>query len=359
MKRYLLPAVLLLAVIGLAYLAVFRSARPRVLARVEGELLSPPSGNGRWVAWLEGDSQEARLVVARRHRDRPRVAFSAAGLSGLAVAGDSAFLTRTTEAAGGEPEVSLLRVDLSGGAAEEVGRIERSARQIVWGDGWLCWREYWEAALPDVSFVVAAAPLTVVRACREDGRDLHTLDAVTAGGRDSGDHLELIGIASQHAYWLDRRAAGDVDSTAIRRIALPDGRPQVLAREPGRRTAALSRRALFWSAPSLEAAEPMQFASVKRLRLDDPETKVIADWLDSRVAVLASETDAYAQGRHWLWRLGDGRGKQRHLCGVAAGQGGAVVLGDEEYLVIRSAGGLSVARRPLTCSARVRTVFSL
>jgi len=357
MRRHLPAAVVLLVVVGLGYLAAVHSARPRVVARVDGRLLSPPSGQGQWVGWLEGEAQKGRLVAGRRRGGRTRIAFSSAGLSGLAVVGDSAFLSEATQAETGATEVSLLRVDLADGTSEKLVELARSADQIVAGDGWLCWHEYWEAGLPGVDFVVAAAPLNVVRACPETGGSVSTLAVLRADPLQMADRPELVGISDGHAYWLERQLAGGLESTVVRRAAVADGEPETLLRERGRRTAALSSQALLWTAPSLEAAEPMTFAAVKRMGLEGGEPRVIADWLSPQTRVLASEANAYAQGREWLWGLGMSRDEQRPLREGPGGIATGVVLGDQEYLVIRSAGGYAIARRPITWWARVRGLF--
>jgi hypothetical protein len=357
MRRHLPAAAVLLVVVGLGYLAAVRSARPRVIARVDGRVLSPPSGEGQWVGWLEGDAQKGRLVAARRRGGRARIAFSSAGLSGLALVGDSAFVSKTTKGEGGATEISLLRVDLADGTSAELVALGRSADQIVAGDGWLCWHEYWEAGLPGVDFVVAAAPLNVVRACPEAGGSVSTLAVLRADPLQVADRPKLVGIRDGRAYWLERRLAGGLENTVIRRAAVAGGEPETLLRERGRRTAALSSQALLWTAPSLEAAEPAGFAAVKRMGLDGGEPRVIGDWLEPGTTVLASDANAYAQGREWLWRLGMSREGQRPLHEAPRGLVTAAILGDQEYFVIRSAGGLAIARRPLTWWARVRGLF--
>ncbi len=354
MKRHLVAALVLLVVCGMGYFAAVQSARPRVVARVDGRVLSPPSGQGRWVAWLEGEAQKGRLVTARRGGGRTRIAFSSAGMSGLAVAGGSAFLSAAAKPEGGATEVSLLRVDLAEGTSEELAPLGRGADQIVSGDGWLLWREYWEAGVPGVDFIVAAAPLDVVRACPETGGSVSTLAVLRADPLEVADRPELVGIADGHAYWLERQLFQGVETSVIRRAAVPDGEPETVARERGRRTAALSSMALLWTAPSQEAGEPSQHATVKRMGLDGGEPRVIADWLEPRTSVLTSDGRVYAQEQTRLWGLGTSRDEQRPLSDAPPGMVTAGIFGDQEYFVIRSSGGLAIARKPLTWWARVR-----
>ncbi len=365
MKRRLLAVAVLLAVAGAVTIAAVRSVRPRVLSEVEGWVLSPPTGSDRWVAWLEGDEAECRLMAARRHGGRARVALTGRVLSGLAVTGDSAFVTRADEPEGDEAGASLLRVDLRTGTSEVLARLTTGAqskldcRQIAFGDGWLCWREEREAALPEVPFVVAAAALTVLRARSTNGvDDVHTLAIVSARPRGGKGQTELVGIAGAQAYWLERRTSGSSETTVLRRVALPRGEPETLIREAGRRAAVLTQDALVWTAASLEGAEASQFLAVKQRSLRNGAVKVIADWLSTSGELQASRDEVYVQGRSWLWRLGSERGEQRRLRRCPGGFVTARVVGDEQYLVLRSRDGLAVAARPLTWWSRIRSFIT-
>ena len=356
MKRYLFP-VLLLVLAGLGLAVAARPTRPRLLARVEGKVLTPPTGQDGWIAWLEENGGEARLVVTRKRESHPRVALAGVGLSGLAVVENFAFLTTTGEAETGGPRARLLRVDLRDGKSETLALLAKPADQLTCGGGWLCWRETREAALPGVPFVAAGAPLTVIRASPEDGKRSHIVATVLGQGSDSGNQVELLGIAAGYAYWLQRVQGGLVGSTLIQRAELPDGSPEAVTREPGRRTAALTEGALLWTAPSLEAAEPNHFSAVKRRALEGSDIQVIADWLTSDAVVLTSRTDAYVQERNRLCRLGGQRGQQHVQYKGPPRVLTARLLDDEEYLVMRSGGSLLVAKRPLTLRARVRNLL--
>lgn len=357
MRRDLLAAAVLLILAAMALLVTTWPVRPRPLAHVQGKVLSPPTGDEGWVAWLDGDPDEGRLVAARRPGATARVILTGAGLSGLAVAGHAAFLTRTEEPASGNPRTSLLRVDLRDGASQMLAEVPRGADETVSGEGWLCWREDREAALPEVPFVVAAAPLTAVRACPEAADDIRTLAVITGEASPAAAHVELLGIVRQNAYWLERSGVGRSASTVIRRAALPDGQPEAVVREQGRRSAVLTEDALLWTAPSLEAAAPSQSAAVKRRPFGESDAKVIADWLSPDGVLLASHGGVYVQERYRLWRLGGERGRQRVLF---EGPGGVVtgrVLGDQQYLVMRSGRPVVVATRPLTWWARARALL--
>jgi len=288
------------------------------------------------------------------------VALIGRGLSGLAVAEDSAFVTRADESEEDEAGASLLRVDLRTGTSEALARLTTGAEQIAFGDGWLCWREEREAALPEVPFVVAAAPLTVLRARSTNGSgDVHTLAIMGGRPGEGKGRAELVGVAEAEAYWLERRTSGSSETTVFRRVALPRGEPETLIREAGRRAAVLTQDALVWTAPSLEGAESNQFVAVKRRSLRNGAVKVIADWLSTTGELQASHDEVYVQGRSWLWHLGSERGEQRRLRRRPGRFVTGRVVGDEQYLVLRSRDRLAVAARPLTWWSRIRSFIPL
>jgi len=112
------------------------------------------------------------------------------------------------------------------------------------------------------------------------------------------------------------------------------------------------------TAPSLDAGEANAFASVKRLRIDESEPQVIADWLSPSAVVLLSQGRVYAQDRSGLWRLGSQRKDQRRLFSAPVGVRAVSAIGDQEFLVMRQQGRSAVAARPLTWWARTRAAVS-
>lgn len=329
----------------------------RVVAEVKGEILALPVGGGRWVAWLEGEKGEARLMVARRYGGRPVAVLSAAELSGLAMSGETAYLTRKTGAERRQV-AELVRVRLPERKPMVIAAVPRLASQIAAGDGWVCWREDHEADLPGVPFAVAGAPMTVIRAVLESGGEPEAVAAVTgvtAGPRSGG--LDLLGVAAKGLYWVQRTGLGSAAATAVRRADLPAGKTGIVVMEPGWRPVALGRGALFWTVPSLEAAAPDQFAAVKQARLDGPGAKVIADWLGSGARLMVTSAGVYAQDRELLWDLGGSRGEQRVVARGLGWVSSATMVGDEQYLVMESKAGTQIAGRPVTWGARLRSLL--
>ena len=374
MRRHRIAALVLVIAAGLAVLLTVRSAQPRRLGYVTGQIMSPPVGTAAparagWVAWIEEDylggggaalHPECRLMAARWPSRRARPALTAPTLAGLAVFGDVAFV--------GQPEgpnTQLLRLRLPSGSPELVASTHGPVAQIVASKDWLCWREHRPAGLPGVPFVVAGAPINVIRACPPSG--LPGQEGQVALVTPLTGSVELLGVSGSEVYWLERRGdglpaqgrhasgpAGASATTVIRRTPLPQGEPETLVTEAGSRTAALSGDSLVWTAPSLEAGDPGQFCAVKRRLLTGGETTVIGDWLDPHCVVLASAGGVYAQDRYHLWRLGSQRPDQRALYVVSSALSNSSIIGDEQYTVLGTTGTQSIAARPLTWWARVR-----
>ena len=338
--------------VGLAVVATVRSGQPRRVAEVKGEVISGPVGTEGWVAWIEGDEQGCRLRAARGG-GRPMLAAPA--LSGLAVAGETAFLTRAEG-----PETELLKVSLRSGSTERIAALTGPAAQMVAGGEWLCWREHRPAGLPGVPFVAAGAPINVIRARKQAGGQVSLVTPVTGA-------VELVGVRGDDLYWVERYGEGPGASTLIRRARLPHGEPETLVTEKGWRTAALAEdarhtfggQALVWTAPSAEGAAPEQFCAVKRQALGGAETvlahpEVAGDWLDPRASLLVSQQGIYVQDRYHLWRLGRERSDQRAVYPVPSALTSSSLVGDEQYLVLGGPGRQVVAVRAVGFWGRVR-----
>ena len=347
-RDVIIVAVLLLA--GLAYLSTGRWAGPRLLCQVTGRVLSPPVGAGRWVAWLEGDEKERRLVVTARSGGERRTVLAAAELSGLAVRGETAYVTRSE----GNGRAELLEVSLPGGGTKTAAELPEGADQIACAGGWVVWRRSREPGLPGVPFVAAAAPVTVIRA-RPVGRGPVRVAAVVSGEGSSKEGFDLLGVAGDRAYWLERSAAPN-ERTWIRRAPCPGGEVETIAEEPGIRSAALEDGVLLWTGPSLEAGSAMSCSSVKRMDVEKGGSEVIADWLGRETVVLLSSGEGYGQEQGSLWRLGGKRGEQRRLSIGPPGLMSGRVIGDEEFIFLRGGAQMALAKRPLSLWSRIRSL---
>lgn len=353
MKRYIGAAVLL-AVLAAATVGVAAHwSGPRTVAHVRGVLATSLLPGEEWVVWLERGEGETRLTAAPVTGGEAKTVLSGQ-LSGLAVSGNSAFVSRTTDTG-----AELLGVGLPEGETQRLLSLARPADQIVRGAGWLCWRERAAQPLAGVPFVAAAAPLNVVRARRDTGEDVTTLAAVLERGAGAAAALELVGIAEGCAYWLERAEEGVTSSTAVRRMALPDGEIETIAREEGRRTAALGPDAVLWTGPSLEAASAGHLASVKRRPLAGADVEIVGDWLSADAAVMSAGERAYAQEETRVWALSADRRKQRVVWRAPRPIRGAAVAGGKQYLVIGSGGAATISARGLTWWGRVRSLLGL
>jgi hypothetical protein len=344
---------LLILIVALAGLAFIHSGQLRYVAAVGGDVASVATGDGRWIAWVERESDKARLVAVRHRGDRARVFLTADHLSGLAVAHDGVFVTRSHQVEGGRTAAELLHVDLLSGRADRVAALPSVAEEIVAGDGFVCWRERRGPALQNVHFVAAAAPLDVLRTY--DARSERTRALAVIAGRTAApaDGVSLVAVAGEHIYWFERRESAAGRETLIRRAALPDGGAETLAREPGFRHAALAHDSILWTAPSLEAPRERSRSAVKRLFFRDSVPHTIADWLGSDGELQVSRDRIYFRERARLWRLGDVRGEQRARSWGLPGTVNARIVDGEEYVFVRTGSGLAVATRPLSLSARL------
>lgn len=344
---------LLIPIVASAGLTFIQSGQLRYVAAVGGDVASIATGGGRWIAWVERESGEARLVAVRHRGDRARVLVTADHLSGLAVADDAVFVTRSDQVEGEQLAAELLHVDLLSGRADHIALLPSLAEEIVAGDGYVCWREHRGPALQGVRFVAAAAPLDVLRMYDARSERTHTLAVIPGRTAAPADDVGLVAVAGEHLYWFERRESAAGRETLIRRAALPDGGAETLAREPGFRHVALAHDSILWTAPSLEAPRERSCSAVKRLFFRDSVPHTIADWLGSDGELQVSGDGIYFRERARLWRLGDARGEQRARSWRLPGAVNALIVDDEEYVFVRTGSGLAVASRPLSLCARL------
>jgi hypothetical protein len=228
---------------------------------------------------------------------------------------------------------------------------------MVSGDGWLCWREDRPAALRGVPFVIAGAGASVLRAVPVAGGDVVSVATLTAEPSLPGAGTDLLGIVRGHAYWMERRGLGAGATSIIRRAELPDGERQVVARERGWRSAALTEEALLWTTPSLESSDPNQFSAVMRLPHQTVQPEPIGDWLGRDAVLLTWQHSIYARDVNHVWRLGDTRGRQKPVARRLQAMLSGGIAGDQEYLLIRSGDRRVIVKRPLTVWARLRNLL--
>lgn len=350
--KKLLLLVVLIPLAALVSFALLHSADLRYVAAVRGNLVSLAAGGG-WIAWVEREDGEARLVAVRHGSDHARVLLTAPQLSGLAVSHESAYVTRSHRAEHGQVSAELLRVDLTSGHAEGLASVPWPAEEIAAGEAFVCWREHRGPALPKVRFVAAAAPVDVIRAYDPRAADVRTLAVIPGSPGPSSDEVRLIQTAGECLYWLERRGGPAGRETLIQRMSLVDGRSGTLAREPGMRHAVIAGDAILWTTASLEAPAQRSYSAVMRLFFGDSVPHAIADWLGSSGELEASDGVVYFRERTRLWRLGDARGEQRASARAVPGAVGSQIVGDVEYTFVRTRPGLTLATRPLTWRARL------
>lgn len=350
---------LLIPLLAAAGLAVLSSGRLKYVAAVGGDVVAVATADSGWITWVERETSEGRLVAVRHRGNRARVLLRADHLSGLAVADDGVFVTRSHQIERERPAAELLHVDLLSGRADHIAALPSVAEEIVAGDGYVCWREHRGPALQNVHFVAAAAPLDVLRVYDAREEAIRTLAIIPGRAAQPAESVSLVAVADERVYWLERREGTAGRETLIRRAALPDGGAETLAREPGFRHAAITSDALLWTAPSPEALREHSYAAIKRLFLRDTVPHVIADWLVSDGELQVANGTVYFRERTRLWRLGDARGEQRARPWIVPGAVKTRVVGDDAYVFMRTRSGLAVGRKPLTWPARLLRMLGL
>lgn len=353
MRRYLIVAALIAA--GLVCVRLFLSARPRVLAVLDGSARSRLAMSGRWLVWLESDEQESRLMIVPRRGGRSRAVLRSPRLSGLAVGDDTAYVSRSPGPGG--RRAGLLAVSLRTGAAKALAELPEEADEIVCSGRWIAWRRLRQPSLSGIPFLAAAAPMTAIRATPVEGGSINIVAVLRGEASSRSEDIRLLGVTGDSVYWHERHRARPADQTLIRHASCAGAGTETVVTEAGSRSAALAGDVLAWTAPSLEAGSPSSFAAVKRMVLGRPGFQVIADWLDPGVMPMLTATGrAYAQERGSLWRLGDRREAQRRLFTGPTQVVSPVVSDHEQFMFLRRRSQTVVAKRPLSLWARVRSL---
>jgi hypothetical protein len=348
MPRRLLPLLALISV-ALAILIGLRWGKPRVIARAGSTIAGAPAGEGATIAWIERDGESSHLRV-KRGRGAPVDVVSRGVVSGLAVQ-DGQIIASVADSPGG---VATLRAMPIRGEGKDVAALSAPAREILVGDGWICWAAGGEPRLPAAPFIAAAGPVVVVGAIPEKGGA-----PVAVTGQLGSAQADLVGVAGGKVYWLERERRGGRLVTRVMGRAPQGSAPEVLAEEPGDRSAVLLRDRLAWTAPSQESASPEAFVSVKVRPLAGGEAKVVADWLGSGARLLASGDHLYAQDSECLWRIGEARGTQQVIYDRSYGAGRAALIGGSEYLVADEGRRAVLLARGVTWTAKLRHALGL
>lgn len=371
MRRNIISAVAFLAAIGLAWLAYRESGRARVVAEPSGAgtQLMLPTGQAGAVAWIEsaisssGGAGEGtdRVMLARRWR-RPRQIASGSEITAVAVDGSRVLVAGRQPGQG----AALTSIDIGSNKQEALAVLKGRAEKVVSAAGVAAWMERREAAVPAAPFVVAAAPVTVIRLVAENAGGHVTVAAVLDTDPTLGEvaRPDLLGIAHGRVYWLEHRGHGEGLVTVIRSANAGGGAPQTVVSERDVQEAVLLDDSLVWTCASVEtsgggsrAVKLMALAASKSNTQHAEKPRQIADWLSGDMQLLGSGGAAYAQDKEVLWRLGDERGEQRVLYTRPGTVSSAVVIGDDEYVLLLDGKQRVIAERPLTWWARVRHLF--
>jgi len=333
-----------------AVLVVARWGRLRPVAALHGEVVARPVAQGRAVAWLERREDGDHLLFWSG-RGTPRDLLSGHSLGALAFSGDL-LLTSRADARGA---AELLSVDTRTGKQESLTSLDAPARALAADGNWICSLSGSDEKLLSLPFVVAASGWDALWAVpRQGGRP--TLLGKTWG--EVQGRMGLLGVSSGYVYWITRSSQGTMGATTIFRRRLPDGAPEVLAREPGPQDAVLAGTQVAWTCYSREAATPSARRAVKAATLSGADAHLVADWLSFRARLLASGDHIYARDEDILWRLGQARGDQ-WVVATSLKQGDTPVVATEiEYLAQREEEPRLVAQG-LSWPAKLRLALGL
>lgn len=349
MPRRLLQLLALTAVVALAAFVGLRWGKPRAVVRASSAVTVAPVGDGATIAWIERDAESYHLR-AKRGRGSATEVLAGGVVSGLALQ-DRRLITSLADAPGGVAK--LCSVTLRGDT-KDLTTLSAPASQIVTGEGWICWATAGEPALPAAPFVAAGGPVLVVGALPEQGGAPSLV-----AGRAGGARAELVGISQGQLYWLERQRRRGRTFTVVMRGRLQGGETEVVAEEPGARSAVLLKGRLAWTAPSQEASSPDLFAAVKVRPLSGGEAKVVADWLSAGARLLASSDRLYAQDSECLWRIGNARGTQQIVYDRSYGSTSPTLVGADEYLVTQKGAETTLLARGVTWTAKLRHALGL
>lgn len=336
------PLVLaLVAVVLLAFLLALRWGKPRVVARVEGDVVAPPTGDSGVLAWVEQRGASAFLLVGKGSKPRP---VALARGSGAAGAYSTAILSNGIR----------VSVPASSGTAGH-GALALAARALTGDTRLVCWLTSVGAAVPAAPFVAAGGPASAILAFPDSRAEKPTplYASLSTGG------IELIGVDRGSVYWLERDSRAGESVTTIRRRPVTGGDAETVVEEHGRQSAVLFRGRLVWTAPSLENSNGSPSGAVKSRQLPGGETQVVADWLGPNAQVAAGDDAVYVLDNDGTWRLGDRRGEQRFVYEGYYGSPTRAVVGAYEYLLRSDRGSKTLVKRGLTWGAKLRSALGI
>jgi len=349
-----LPLLLLVALASAAYVV---GGRPRPAAQTSG-LVFALGADARGLLWLETRQTDpaagGSIFTLPGDGGPPRCVYPAEHVTDLAPAGERV-LALEVDAEG--KTGSLVDVPRAGGAAQQLFVGLPRPKGLVADGRSAYWTEALPATMPHVWHIPALGPKVLVRSAALSGNATAGLLAVTEGS-DAGFTGKLLGVVGERFYWIDFiHAAGGPGWSVARAVPLGGGTVQAVRSDPGLQTGFLDRGALYWTAPSEDAGDPLAFCCVRRASPPDAAAVTLTDWLWPGGTLCEAGGRVYYGSLDGVWAVPERLAKPRRLepvghgTGLVAGRAGVV------YEVVGGAKGSLITGRAVAPTARLRAAW--
>jgi len=344
--------IILIVATALLIAAYIVGGRPRPVCQAGGSIVALQADD-RGLVWLEtagaGPPPTGSISVLERGDRAPRSIHPQRPIRSLALSADQVFVLESDGQRG-----SLLSIPRSGGQPTTLAEgLLRPAGLLVEGAA-AYWTETRPAAAPHVWHIPALLPRTVFcsRPILAEGVE----QAITAIESQTDEFQgALLGVDDGRLYWLDVSGADRYGSwSTIRSAPSTGGLAETVAREKGMRTALLEAGTLYWTAPSEDAGDPLQYCCIRRATVPEGSPTTLTDWLMPGGKLHRYRGQLYYAGVDGLWAVSETLGRGRQLGRGIVSHGQAVGWRGSIYGVGLLPEGDVLVRRPLTLGARLK-----
>jgi len=303
--------------------------------------------------WLEKpkpDSPGGSLFALAKGADAPSCLHPDPHLTEIAVAGDRVFGIELAGDLG-----ALVAIPRSGGGVTRLaGDLIRPAG-LAEQAGTLYWTETTPASQAHVYHVPVLEARTTIHALPAGGGQSRAL--VAFPGEPAGFQGKLLGVQAERLYWLDRFGQRLSDGWAVvRRVPTAGGVPEALTvqRSVGN-DAVLEGGELFFTAPSEDAGQPLNYRCLRRVQVPAGEPETLTDWLPAAGRLVRYRGTTYYCVLDGVWAVPARIAPPTLLIDTLLTAGKLVAgMGGGLYAVGGTSSGNSLCRMPLTFGGRLR-----
>ena len=350
----LLIIVLLLAV--LVVVGYFVGGRPSVVYSSPATILAVHSDGEALLLLARSDAKGTggSLYALPLGSSRSQALYARDRLTEILPAGDRVLALESDG-----PSANLIAIPRRGATPFALATDLRRPAGLAADEESVYWTESVPAIAPHVWHVPALQPRILLRSCSLTGRGgVRTL----AAAEGSGNQLdgEILGLHGGRLYWLQRfgKLHGDGWS-AIRSAPAHGGIVTTHVLERGPQAAMLRGEALYWSGPSEDAGDPLQFRCVRHAALPHLSPHTLTDWLAWGGSFFWVGGQLYYAAYDGVWAVPGRLGRPRQLEGAAGGPLSAGLGGSVYGVVTLKNGDHALLRRPVTLTARLRAAMRL